>query len=148
VTAFFYPLLLFLHVFSVTLTIGPFFVLFPVAKRLRTAEMAELPAYLYTFQFSVRLVKHAGHVLVVTGILLALVGDWPWTTPWLLLTIILLVGSIIFLARAFTPTLRRFREDNPDRIALGNKLYRALWIYIALLLFMLMLMVTKPLLWA
>lgn len=140
-----YQLLLFIHVGSVTLTIGPFFVLIPMARKLRTAQTGAQQGYLDAFRFTIRLAKHAGHVLVVSGILLVFAGSWSWTTSWLLVTIVILVGSLVFLSRAFSPTLRRFHEV--ERAASVRKLSRSIWIYIVLLLVMLWFMVAKPVLW-
>ncbi|MCP8968059.1 DUF2269 family protein [Ectobacillus ponti] len=142
-----YKALLYIHVTSAVLSIGPFFLLFSTIKKLRQADEQTEQAYLDTFRFAVYLAKHAGHVLVVAGILLAVLGSWPWTTPWLLLTIIILVASLLFLARAFSPTIRKFGTPGADRQQLVDKLLRAVWIYVVLLLTMLWLMVTKPMLW-
>ncbi|MFC3883532.1 hypothetical protein ACFOU2_08435 [Bacillus songklensis] len=142
-----YRLLLYIHIFSVILSIGPFFVLIPIIKKLRDAEMQVQHAYLDTFRFVVRLAKHAGHVLVISGILLVTAGPWSWGTPWILATIIILAGSLFFLARAFSPTIRSFNEQGRDKEDLVRKLNRSIWIYLGLLMIMLWFMVTKPALW-
>jgi hypothetical protein len=116
-------------------------------KRLRTAGETEMNAHLGTFRFIVRLAKHSGHVLVVSGILMVLSGPWTWGTPWLLTTLIILFCSLLFLARAFSPTLRKFNEEGHDKEALAKKLYKAVWIYILLLMVMLWFMVVKPYMW-
>lgn len=104
-------------------------------------------AHLGTFRFVVWLAKHAGHVLVLSGVLLVLSGPWTWDTPWILMTLIILFCSLFFLARAFSPTLRKFSDDGIDKNELSDKLQRAVWIYIALLMIMLWFMVVKPYLW-
>lgn len=142
-----YQLILYIHIFSVILSIGPFFVLIPMVRKLRLVETQEQHAYLDAFRFVVRLAKHAGHVLVISGFLLILVGSWSWKTSWIVMTIIILIGSLFFLARAFSPTLRRLHESSLDREASLRKLNRSLWIYIALLMTMMWFMVTKPVLW-
>ncbi len=129
------------------MSIGPFFVLIPMVKKLREASEQEEQAYVNTFRFVIQLAKHAGHVLVVSGILLLLSGPWAWTTSWVLMTIIVMVSSLFFLARAFSPTLRKLRDSQQDRAKLVQKLQRAIWIYLALLGIMLWFMVTKPVLW-
>jgi hypothetical protein len=144
---FLYRILLYIHILSVIVSIGPFFILFPVVKKLRTANEAEMNAHLGTFRFIVRLAKHSGHVLVVSGILMVISGPWTWGTPWLLSTLIILFCSLLFLARAFSPTLRKFNEDNPNKEELANKLNKAVWIYILLLMIMLWFMVVKPYMW-
>ncbi|WP_338754455.1 hypothetical protein [Bacillus sp. FJAT-52991] len=142
-----YQLLIFIHVSSVILSIGPFFVLFPLLKKLRQATDDTEQACIDVFQSAIRLVKHAGHVLVGSGILLMIVGSWPWTTSWVVMTIVVMISSIFFLARAFTPTLKKFNEPEVNKQQLVDKLYRSVWIYIALLTIMLWFMVVKPVLW-
>lgn len=142
-----YRLLLYIHILSVTLSIGPFFVLIPMMRKLRAAEPHAQHAYLDTFRFTIRLAKHAGHVLVVSGILLVIFGPWSWTTSWIVITVIILVGSLLFLSRAFSPTLRKLSGLVQERETLVRKLSRAIWIYIILLMMMLWFMVTRPSVW-
>ncbi|CAH0346051.1 hypothetical protein [Bacillus sp. CECT 9360] len=142
-----YRIIIYIHVLSVIASIGPFFILLPVVKKLRMATEAEMNAYLETFRFAVRFAKHSGHVLVVTGILLVISGPWTWSTPWIVTTLIILFCSLLFLARAFSPTLRKFQEDGQNKEELAAKLNRSIWIYIVLLLAMLWFMVVKPALW-
>ncbi len=142
-----YQLFLYIHIASAILSIGPFFVLFSTIKKLRQAEGQMEQAYLDTFRSAVYLAKHAGHVLVISGVLLAVTGSWPWTTPWIVMTVLTLLASLFFLARAFSPTIRKFGETGEDKGALVQKLYRSVWIYIILLMLMLWFMVTKPMLW-
>lgn len=142
-----YRLLLYIHISSVIVSVGPFFILFPIAKKLREAKDTEMEAYLSTFRYVVWLAKHAGHVLVISGIFLVILGPWSWSTPWIVMTLIILLCSLFFLARAFSPTLRRFQEDNHNKDELSGKLNRSIWIYLALLMAMLWFMVGKPYLW-
>ena len=143
----FYSFIVFTHVLSMVLSVGPLFVLFAVMKRMRDADLAVEKAYIAIFRSVVRLIKHAGHVLVGSGILLVYLGPWPWNTPWIVMTIALMIISIFFLASAFKGTLKKF--DNPDinRHVLIQKLYKSTWTYIILLVLMLALMVMKPILW-
>ncbi|WP_088014277.1 hypothetical protein [Gottfriedia acidiceleris] len=142
-----YRLLLYIHIASVILSIGPFFVLIPILKKLRTSESTIQQSYLDVFRSAVRLAKHAGHVLVASGVLLVLAGSWSWKTSWIVMTILLLVSSLFFLARAFSPTIRKFSEPGQDKGRLIYLLRRSIWIYIALLMVMLWFMVVKPTLW-
>ncbi|HWO95387.1 MAG TPA: DUF2269 family protein [Bacillus sp. (in: firmicutes)] len=142
-----YQLFLYIHIFSAILTIGPFFVLIPMVNKLRTAEGQVQGVYLDAFRFVVRLSKHAGHVLVVSGILLVMKGPWPWGTSWIVGTIIILVSSLFFLARAFSPTIREFSEHGRDKERTVRKLHRTIWMYLGLLTVMLWFMVAKPVLW-
>ncbi|WP_246079085.1 hypothetical protein [Paenibacillus piri] len=143
-----YPWLVFVHAVSALVSIGPFIVLIPMLGKLRTAEGSLLHAYLDSFQFVVRLSKHSGHVLVISGLLLMWLGEWPWKTPWIAGTFIVLFGSLFFMARAFSPTIRRLRQSEPyDRTALLKKLSRSLYVYLFILVVMLWLMMMKPALW-
>lgn len=141
-----YTFVLYAHILSAVLSIGPFFVLLPLLKRMEAASGNVLDAHIITFKSATRLVKHAGHVLVATGILLIWQGPWQWSTSWVVCTLAVMVASIFFLARAFTPILRQF-GGGADHTLLVKKLNRSLWIYILLLLLMLWFMVGKPMFW-
>lgn len=142
-----FRILLYIHITSVIMSLGPFFVLIPLVRRLNTDEPNVRDAYLIPFKASVRLAKHAGHVLVGSGILLVIVGKFPWTTSWILLTLLVLISSLLFLARAFSPTIRRLGANPETKEQAVRKLTKSIWIYIVLLMFMLWMMVTKPVLW-
>jgi hypothetical protein len=142
-----YRILIYIHVLSAIGSIGPFFVLLHLIKKLPSSHGAVLETYLNTFRFVVRFSKHAGHVLVSSGVLLVILGPWTWRTGWILMTLAIMFLSIFFLANAFSPTLTKFQEDNQDKVFLAAKLKRTLWIYIILLLAMLWFMIVKPVLW-
>ncbi|WP_050180279.1 hypothetical protein [Domibacillus robiginosus] len=142
-----YTFLLFLHISSAALSIGPFFVLLPLTKKIRTAQQEVLTAYLDIFRAAVRLVKHAGHVLVGTGILLIWQSGWTWGTSWVVMTVGVMAASIVFLARAFTPAIRGFYAGINTQSELAGKLYRAVWLYISILAIMLWFMTAKPVFW-
>jgi hypothetical protein len=142
-----YPWLVFIHAVSAMAAIGPFFVLIPMLPKLRHAEGSLLGAYLDSFHFTVRLSKHTGHVLVGSGLLLMWLGGWPWSTPWIAGTFLVLIASLFFMARAFSPTIRRLRQPDHDRNQLVSKLSRALYMYMFVLFLMLYLMIMKPALW-
>lgn len=142
-----YTVVLYLHIFSAILSIGPFFVLLPLVKRMGGAEDVVLSSQIATFRSAVRLVKHAGHVLVATGALLIWQSGWAWTDSWIALTLAVMAGSIFFLARAFKPVLRKFEEPGANRGVLLRELNRSIWLYVLLLGLMLWLMVAKPAFW-
>ncbi|WP_204524908.1 hypothetical protein [Priestia abyssalis] len=142
-----YKLLLYIHISSVILSIGPFVVLIPMIGKLRSAEASVQGIYLDAFRFVVRLSKHAGHVLVASGILLVIAGPWTWGASWIAATIFILVSSLFFLARAFSPTIRKIEEHSQKKEAAVRTLHRAIWMYLFLLMVMLWLMVAKPVLW-
>jgi len=143
-----YLSLVFIHVISVILSVGPYFVLFPYIKKMKTAEQTQLLHHIDTFRYVVRLSKHAGHVLVASGVLLVWMSSWQWDTPWILATTIILVSSLYFIARAFSPLLSALSEaKEEERPPLLSKLNRALIAYIGLLFLMMWFMVVKPPLW-
>lgn len=142
-----YRTIIYLHVSSVIASIGPFFILMPILKKLPSSAGKELDAYVGTLKSVVRLSMHAGHVLVGTGVLLVVLGPWTWKTPWIVMTLALLFSSLFFLARAFSPTLRKFAEEDVNKEALSAKLKRTVWTYLILLMSMLWFMVVKPDLW-
>ena len=142
-----YTVILYAHILSAALSIGPFFVLIPLVNRIRESDTKSLSGLVATFRSATRLVMHAGHVLVATGVLLVWLGPWPWHSPWILMTLAVMFSSVFFLARAFSPVLKKFAEPEADQSALAEKLKRSLWIYIMLLLLMLWFMVDKPALW-
>lgn len=144
---YWYRIVLFLHVVSAIASIGPFFLLFSLVNKLRHAVKTELNAYLLTFKHAVSLVKHSGHVLVLTGALLVFFGPWSWKTPWIIMTLMIMFASTFFLARAFSPILKKFHKSGQDQLQLISKLKRTVWTYFILLLAMLWFMVDKPALW-
>ncbi|MET3574564.1 hypothetical protein ABID49_000446 [Bhargavaea ullalensis] len=113
---------------------------------MRISDERLLDEQLSVFRSAVRLVKHAGHVLVATGVLLMFKG-YPWSTSWVVMTIVVMFASIFFLARAFKPVLAGLSARAGDRQALITVLNKKLWTYIILLLIMLWFMVAKPNLW-
>jgi hypothetical protein len=142
-----YRFLLYIHILSVIMSIGPFFLLFSIIKKLRVAEDEVQTVLLDSFRVAVRLTKHAGHLLVGSGILLVVFSGWTWKTSWIVITILIMVSSLFFLARAFSPLLRKFTESKQDREMLTKKLMRTTLAYLFLLLVMLWFMVAKPTFW-
>ena len=64
--------------------------------------------YVRSFQVAITTVKHAGHVLVLSGAILVIISGWTWKDSWIVLTLAVMFLSIVFLARAFKPTLQTF----------------------------------------
>jgi hypothetical protein len=145
--AMWYSLLLYVHIFSVIISIGPYFVLFPLLVKMKTASFDVLSLYIEPFRFTVRLTKHAGHILVTSGVLLTWLGSWSWRTPWILVTVAIMVGSLYFIARAFSPLLRQLSAPHDNRDMLIAKLKKALIYYILITMTMMWFMVGKPMLW-
>lgn len=142
-----YSWLVYIHIISAIASIGPLFVLVLLIKRMQAAEEMILPGYVHSFQTCIDVVKHAGHAVVISGVLLVIVGGWTWSSSWIVLTLIILVGSLIFLAKAFKPTMQTFGTDAFNKEHFVKILTRNTWIYILLLLVILALMVMKPFIW-
>jgi len=142
-----YGTIIFIHAVSAVLSIGPLFILMPIIKRLRGVETDIEAAYLSVINVTIRIVMHAGHVLVTTGTLLLIFGPWPWYTSWVVTTIAILLFSGVFLAKGFTFVLRRFNNPEIDKNSILSRLNITSWIYIGLMLVMYWLMVQKPVLW-
>ena len=142
-----YGIMVFMHVFSAMLSIGPLFLLMPVIKRVHNVGAEVEQAYMSVINVIIRIVMHAGHLLVVTGALLVLLGPWPWHTSWVIVTLIILLLSGVFLATGFTRVLRKFNKPGANKNEILKRLNRTSWGYIGLMLIMLWLMVHKPMLW-
>ena len=142
-----YGTMVFVHVVSAVLSIGPLFLLMPTIKRLRNADLSNENAYLTIINVIIRLVMHAGHLLVLSGVLLILAGPWPWNTSWVIATLIILLVSSFYLSSGFTKVLRRYHLPTSNKEEILTILTRTSWIYIALMLVILWLMVQKPMLW-
>ncbi|WP_155592552.1 DUF2269 family protein [Lysinibacillus cavernae] len=142
-----YTLLLYIHILSAVLSIGPLFVVLTVVKKMRTASNGEMSPYIEAFKGAIAIVKHSGHVLVASGILLMWHAGYHWRTSWIVMTFLVMLASIVFLARAFKRTLRTFNTPAYDQQQFVSLLQRKTWMYILLLLIMLWLMVAKPILW-
>lgn len=143
-----HTIVVYLHIIGAILSIGPFFVLFPLlTKMAREQDLRVLQGYVEAFRLAVQVVKHAGHFLIVFGILAAITGGYSWTTPWIVVTFVMLMSAVVYLARAFKPTLRTFGTPQFVQHAFVRALRKAVLIYVVLLLIMLWLMVAKPLFW-
>ncbi|MDW0117091.1 hypothetical protein QTL97_09100 [Sporosarcina thermotolerans] len=142
-----YGTIVFVHVFSAVLSIGPLFLLMPSIKRLRNVDESSESAFLSVIHVIIRIVMHAGHVLVISGVLLILTGPWPWYTSWVIATLAIMLLSGVFLSTGFTKVLKRYHLPESNKGEILTVLNRTSWIYIGLLLIMLWLMVQKPLLW-
>ncbi|MEK5037773.1 DUF2269 family protein [Sporosarcina sp. FSL K6-3457] len=142
-----YGIFVFLHVLSAVISIGPLTLLMPVIKRLHGVEASIEQAYLSVIKVVIRIVMHAGHVLVVSGVLLLILGPYPWTTSWVILTLVILLLSGVFLSKGFTVVLRRFHNPDADKNDILKRLMITSWIYLGLMLIMLWLMVQKPMFW-
>lgn len=138
---------LFIHILSAVVSIGPLVTLIPLTKKMESADENEMVGYVRSFQVAITTVKHAGHVLVLSGAILVMISGWTWRDSWIVLTLAIMFLSIVFLARAFKPTLNTFGTNAFKKEEFISKLRKATWKYIFLLLIMLWLMVSKPMFW-
>jgi hypothetical protein len=142
-----YGTIIFLHAASAVLSIGPLVILMPIIKRMRGVDVSLERAYLSIINVIIRIVMHAGHVLVFSGVLLIIIGPWPWYTSWVIMTIVVMIISVTFLAQGFTKVIKRFNKPGVDKNELLRRLNKTSWQYFLLLLIMYYLMVQKPILW-
>lgn len=142
-----FTIFLYIHVVSAVVSVGPLVALIPMLNKMKLANEDKLSGYVGAFRISINVVKHAGHVLVISGFVLVAISGWKLTTSWILLTLLLMVASIVFLASAFKPTLKTFGTAEFQKEVFIKKLRKSTWQYIVLLLIMLWLMVAKPMLW-
>lgn len=143
-----YSTVTYIHVISAILSIGPFFVLIPMLKKMQFAKThEEMLAYVTVFSIAIQVVKHSGHVLILSGFILLWRGGYLMTSPFIAITLSLLILSIFFLARAFKPIMQTFNTPQYEQQLFVNRLTKSVWIYTILLLIMLWLMVTKPAFW-
>ncbi|QBK24678.1 DUF2269 family protein [Ureibacillus thermophilus] len=138
---------LYIHILSAVISIGPLVTLIPITKKMETADEKEMVGFVKSFQLAITVVKHAGHILVVSGAILVMISGWTWKDSWIVLTLAIMFLSIVFLARAFKPTLNTFGTNAFKKEEFISKLRKATWKYIFLLLIMLWLMVSKPMFW-
>ncbi|WP_342470603.1 hypothetical protein [Ureibacillus sp. FSL K6-3587] len=138
---------LYIHILSAVISIGPLVTLIPITKKMETADEKEMVGFVKSFQLAITVVKHAGHILVLSGAILVMISGWTWRDSWIVLTLAIMFLSIVFLARAFKPTLNTFGTNAFKKEEFISKLRKATWKYIFLLLIMLWLMVSKPMFW-
>lgn len=142
-----YLWLLYLHIFSVILAIGPYFILLMALPKMRTATDEQLQSYVGIFRNTVWMTKHAGHLLIISGFLLVWVGNWPYSTSWIVLALVVLFSALYFIMRAFSPVLKKLETHDIDRNLAVQKLTRATWMYLIVNFIVIWLMVMKPQIW-
>ena len=142
-----YEIAVYIHVLSAVVAIGPLFAVYPILKRLERVDEKDAGGVVEGLRGVIRAVSLAGHVLVPSGIVLLWLGGWSWKTPWVLATIMLLVASLLFLAKAFKPAWRIAEAEVFQKEQFIRVMQRAAGLYIAIMLVMLWLMVVKPSLW-
>lgn len=142
-----YKMIVFIHVVSAVAAIGPLFSIFPILARIEKAKDRDIKGLIEGLRGVVRAVSLGGHVLIISGIVLLWISGWSWKTSWILATIILLIVSLFFLAKAFKPAWRIAESEHFQKGAFIAVMKRATILYIIIMLMMLWLMVVKPQLW-
>ena len=142
-----YKTIVFIHVVSAVAAIGPLFSIFPILARIEKAKDRDIKGLIEGLRGVVRAVSLGGHVLIISGIVLLWISGWSWKTSWILATIILLIVSLFFLAKAFKPAWRIAESEHFQKGAFIAVMKRATILYIIIMLMMLWLMVVKPQLW-
>ena len=142
-----YKMIVFTHVVSAVAAIGPLFSIFPILARIEKAKDRDIKGLIEGLRGVVRAVSLGGHVLIISGIVLLWMSGWSWKTSWILATIILLIVSLFFLAKAFKPAWRIAESEHFQKGAFIAVMKRATILYIIIMLMMLWLMVVKPQLW-
>lgn len=142
-----YKMIVFIHVVSAVAAIGPLFSIFPILARIEKAKDRDIKGLIEGLRGVVRAVSLGGHVLIISGIVLLWMSGWSWKTSWILATIILLIVSLFFLAKAFKPAWRIAESEHFQKDVFIAVMKRATILYIIIMLMMLWLMVVKPQLW-
>ena len=142
-----YKIALFLHILSAVVATGPLFAIFPMLKRMEKIEESLEQGMIEGLRGAIRAVSLAGHFIVPTGIILLLFGGWSWKTSWVLATFIMLVASLLFLAKAFKPAWHLAGATHFDKQLFIRTMRSATTKYILIMIVMLWLMVAKPQLW-
>ncbi len=116
-----------------------------------------LPFVLHTVRIlDSRIANPAYALLLVTGIALVIVAPWPWTTPWILVSLILYVTAFLLGILVYAPAFRRQIALAESPAGPGSPEYAAaarrsniLGIVVTLIVVAIVyLMVVKPPLWA
>lgn len=146
---FFYDVFHYLHVVGAIFAIGPYAVFFHVLRLMKQIENGGMVhgANLAVLRFVVWVSKHAGHVLVVSGVFLWWLGRFALWTSWIVIPVVILLAGLYFMARAFSPILERLEQGVLDASTGMQKLRVSLWGYLVILLVSLWFMIAKPELW-
>lgn len=142
-----YNMLLFIHILSAVVSIGPLFGVFPILNRMKRAHDSHILGMIEGLRGLIRAIELAGHVLIPSGLLLIWVGGWSWTTSWVIATILVMFSSLLFLAKAFKPAWHLASAENFSKDQFMTLMKKATIKYIIIMLIMLWLMVAKPNFW-
>ena len=101
-----------------------------------------------------RVANPAYGILLITGMAMVYLGRIPWTTPWLLASLILYVILVVIAAAGYTPTLRRQiasldagGPNSPEYQTLTARATRLGILLAVIVVIIVFMMVAKPTLW-
>ena len=143
-----YKFALFIHILNAIVTIGPLFAIFVFLQRMKSLnDMQQIQGAIEGIRAMIRTVEIGGHFIVPTGLILVLVGDWAWSTSWIVITLIILTICLIILAKAFKPATRLIGTPAFSKEIFISKMYKSTFVYLLIMLIFLWLMVVKPSFW-
>lgn len=130
------------------MTIGPLFAIFVMLGRMKKIEDdVKFYGAIEGLRAMIRTVEIGGHYIVPTGLILVILGDWSWSTSWIIVTLLFLGACLIVLAKAFKPATKLIDTPNFTKPLFMKKMYIATTIYMLIMAVLLWLMVTKPTFW-
>lgn len=142
-----YTIILYTHILSAIVSMGPLFAIFPLLSRMKDASSDQVGGYVQSIQGILRAIANGGHVVVPSGLLLIWLSGWSWKASWVILTFIVMFASLFFMARAFKPAMNYAKTDGFVKEKFISMIKSATWKYIALMSILLWLMVVKPNFW-
>ena len=142
-----FTIMLYLHILSAVVATGPLFAIFPLLNRMKKAPDDQLQSYVIALQGLLRAVANGGHFLIPTGVLLIWCSGWSWTASWILATLGIMICTLLFMARAFKPSMAYAASEDFTKDRFIQMVKVASWKYILLMGAFLWLMVGKPNLW-
>lgn len=144
-----YLFLVNVHIVSAIISSMPVLLFIPILIELRKAKGSRKVSLLAVYSKIVWVIKHAGHVLIASGVIQIWLGGWSLFTPWILASLVIILGALFFIARAFTPIIDEWKEssDQTNTRFLLFRLTRASVLYALIMMFVGYLMLAKPNLW-
>lgn len=129
------------------MAIGPLFGIFPLLNRMKFTSTSQTEGFVLSLQGLLKTVSRGGHILVPSGLILIWLGGWSWTTSWVILTFIIMLSTLLFLAKAFKPSMNLVGTPAFSIEKFISMMKVATWKYIMLMGVLLWLMVAKPNFW-
>ena len=142
-----YTIILYTHILSAIVSMGPLFAIFPLLNRMKDAPSEQVGGYVQSIQGILRAIANGGHVVVPSGLLLIWFSGWSWKTSWVILTFIVMFASLFFMARAFKPAMTYAKSNGFVKENFISMIKNATLKYIFLMGILLWLMIVKPNFW-